>query len=73
MIPLPGRVEGRQALGWVVEVKDDTHPGASRPLSLRTTPPMEGIFRGIWRAALSPRMEAVTILSRRVSDAMISR
>jgi hypothetical protein len=36
-----GRGRGRQALGWVVERKR-THPGASRPLSLRVTPPERG-------------------------------
>jgi len=25
---------------------EPTHPGAARPLSLRATPPTEGIFRG---------------------------
>ena len=31
-------------LVWVVD--PETHPGAPRPLSLRATPPTEGIFRG---------------------------
>ena len=29
-----------------LERANKTHPGASRPLSLRATPPTEGIFRG---------------------------
>jgi hypothetical protein len=31
-------------LVWVVD--PETHPGAARPLSLRATPPTEGIFEG---------------------------
>jgi len=31
-------------LVWVVD--PETHPGAARPLSLRATPPTEGIFKG---------------------------
>jgi hypothetical protein len=27
--------------------REQTHPGAARPPSLRTTPPMEGIFMGL--------------------------
>ena len=30
-------------LAWVVD--PETHPGASRPLSLRATPPRKGIFQ----------------------------
>ena len=42
LIPLLGG-KGRQALGWVEQ--QQTHPGTSRPQSLRATLPQEGIFR----------------------------
>ena len=38
-----GRGEGHEALGGGSCPTGRTHPGAARPLSLRATPPTEGI------------------------------
>ena len=44
----PGGLQGglgvTHNLVWVAD--PETHPGATRPLSLRASPPTEGIFRG---------------------------
>jgi len=38
--------------------RERTHPGASRPLSLRATPPKEGIFLGMAAlTAVVPRIK----------------
>ena len=44
-IPLLGGASATRRWGglWL---GNNTHPGASRPLSLRATPPMEGILSG---------------------------
>jgi hypothetical protein len=43
----PWEGQGPRGPGVGCGTESDTHPGASRLLSLHATPPMEGIFRSV--------------------------